>query len=79
MIRIVHYPGTGSRYFYPSRIQGSKRPRIPDPDPEHWKKLWRLWSVLWTWSDLARIKIPGPIFDVIPDPAGSDTLKLAIC
>ncbi len=22
--------------FYPSRIQGSKRHRIPDPDPQHW-------------------------------------------
>ncbi len=22
--------------FYPSRIQGSKRHRITDPDPEHW-------------------------------------------
>jgi hypothetical protein len=21
--------------FYPSRIQGSKRLRIPDPDPQH--------------------------------------------
>ncbi len=24
-------------FFYPSRIQGSKRHRIPDPDPQHWK------------------------------------------
>jgi hypothetical protein len=22
--------------FYPSRIQGSKRHQIPDPDPQHW-------------------------------------------
>jgi hypothetical protein len=50
MIRIVH-PGSGSRTailifypsripdrdpdFYPSRIQGSKRHRIPDPDLQH--------------------------------------------
>jgi hypothetical protein len=36
MIRVVH---SGSRIrmltFYPSRIQGSKRHRIPDPDPQH--------------------------------------------
>jgi hypothetical protein len=32
MIRVIH-PGSGSRIliFYPSRIQGSKRHRIPDP------------------------------------------------
>ncbi len=34
-------PGSGSRIriliFYPSRIQGSKRHRIPDPDPQHWR------------------------------------------
>jgi hypothetical protein len=33
-------PGCSSRIrmlnFYPSRIQGSKRHRIPDPDPQHW-------------------------------------------
>jgi hypothetical protein len=32
-------PGCSSRIrmltFYPSRIQGSKRHRIPDPDPQH--------------------------------------------
>jgi hypothetical protein len=35
MIRVVH-PGSGLLSFYPSRIQGSKRHRIPDPDPKHW-------------------------------------------
>jgi len=37
MIRVVH-PGSGSLLFsHPdSRIQGSKRHRIPDP--QHWKK-----------------------------------------
>jgi hypothetical protein len=30
MIRDVH-PGIGILVFYPSRIQGSKRHRIPDP------------------------------------------------
>ncbi len=37
MIRVVH-PGSRIRIltFYPSRIQGSKRHRIPDPDPQHW-------------------------------------------
>jgi hypothetical protein len=25
MIRVVHHPGTGSRYFYPSRLQGVKK------------------------------------------------------
>ncbi len=36
MIRVVH-PGSRIRMltFYPSRIQGSKRHRIPDPDPQH--------------------------------------------
>jgi hypothetical protein len=44
MIRDVHL-GSGSRFFYPSRIQGSKRPRIqgskrhripdPGPGPQH--------------------------------------------
>jgi hypothetical protein len=23
-----------------SRIQGSKRHRIPDPDPQHWSEVW---------------------------------------
>jgi hypothetical protein len=38
MIWVVH-PGSGIRIltFYPSRIQGSKRHRIPDP--EHWMKI----------------------------------------
>jgi hypothetical protein len=40
MIQDVH-PGSGSRIriliFYPSRIFGSKRHRIPDPNPQHWK------------------------------------------
>jgi hypothetical protein len=37
MIRVVH-PGSRIRIltFYPSRIQRSKRHRIPDPDPQHW-------------------------------------------
>ncbi len=32
-----NYPGCSSRIriFYPSRIRGSKRPRIPDPDSQH--------------------------------------------
>jgi hypothetical protein len=34
------YPGSESRtriwIFYPSRIQGLKRHRITDPDPQHW-------------------------------------------
>jgi hypothetical protein len=33
-------PGCSSRIripiFYPSRIKGSKRHRLPDPDPQHW-------------------------------------------
>ncbi len=37
MIRVVR-PRSRIRIltFYPSRIQGSKRHRIPDPDPQHW-------------------------------------------
>jgi hypothetical protein len=31
-------PGSGKNLFG-SRIQGSKRHRIPDPDPQHWKNL----------------------------------------
>ncbi len=44
MIRVVH-PGSRIRmltFSHPgSRIQGSKstQSRIPDPDPQHWKKL----------------------------------------
>jgi hypothetical protein len=40
MIRVVH-PVSVSRIliFYPSRIQGPKRHRIPDPDPQHCEKL----------------------------------------
>jgi hypothetical protein len=40
MIRVV-LSGSRSQFliFYPSRILGSKRHRIPDPDPLHWKKL----------------------------------------
>jgi len=34
MIRVVH-PRSGSWYFYPSRIQRSKRHRIPNPDQQH--------------------------------------------
>jgi hypothetical protein len=39
MIRVVH-PGSRIRiqtFTHPGyRIQGSKRPRIPDSDPQHW-------------------------------------------
>jgi hypothetical protein len=47
--------------YFGSRIQGSKRHRIPDPDPQHWSarnvvknkpKLFKLYTV----SILARIK-----------------------
>jgi hypothetical protein len=34
MNRVVHL-GSGSWFFYPSRIQGSKKHRIPDPEPQH--------------------------------------------
>jgi hypothetical protein len=46
MILVVH-PGSGSRIliFYTSRIQGSKRHRIPDPDPQLW-----LFKVIHTFS-----------------------------
>ncbi len=37
MIRAIHH-GSGYWFFYPSRIQGSKRHRIPDPDKQHWKE-----------------------------------------
>ncbi len=40
-------PGSGCWHlltFYPSRIQGSKRHRIPDPDPQHWFPF--AWSIL---------------------------------
>jgi hypothetical protein len=29
-------------FFYPSRIQGSKKDRIPDPDPQHCFLVWHL-------------------------------------
>jgi hypothetical protein len=37
MVLIVHPAGSRIRIliFYPSRIQGSKRHRISDPDPQH--------------------------------------------
>ncbi len=45
-IRIFSIPDLGSEFFssrilifYPSRIQGSKRHRIPDPDPQHFQEL----------------------------------------
>jgi hypothetical protein len=42
MIRVVHL-GSGSPIriliLYSSRIPGSKRHRIPDPDPQHWYKV----------------------------------------
>jgi hypothetical protein len=34
IIRVVH-PGSGSGFFYPTRIQGSKKHRIPELDPQH--------------------------------------------
>ncbi len=50
MIRVVH-PGYGYRIriltFYLFRIQGPKRHRIPDSDPQHWLQLTgdeRQWS-----------------------------------
>ncbi len=44
MILVVH-PGSRIRImtFYPSRIQGSKRHRIPDPDPQQKIKI-RIWD-----------------------------------
>ncbi len=49
MIRVVH-PGSGSILFtHPgSRIQGSKRHRIPDPDPQHRFHVgsWLFWLVV---------------------------------
>jgi hypothetical protein len=43
MIWVVH-PGPQIRMltFYPSRLQGSKRHRIPDPDPQHCRKYKKL-------------------------------------
>jgi hypothetical protein len=35
MIRVVH-PGSGLFTHPGSQIQGSKRHRIPNPDPQHW-------------------------------------------
>ncbi len=60
MIRVVH-PGSRIRMltFYPSRIQGSKRHRIPDPDPQHWfedLRFLHLWTDIWgnnPWPDPA--------------------------
>ncbi len=45
MIRDVHH-GSLIRIFilYPYRIQGSKRHRFPDPDPQHWYKWSRPWK-----------------------------------
>ncbi len=39
MIQVVHQIRIRILIFYPSRIQGSKRHRIPDPNPQHWH--WR--------------------------------------
>jgi hypothetical protein len=68
MIRIVH-PGSGSWFFtHPgSRIQGSKRHRIPDP--EHLYSFSCMWrgilflclAVLRTRGILVRIRIPGSV------------------
>jgi hypothetical protein len=51
MIRDVHL-GSRILIFYLSRIPGSKRHRIPDPDPQHCLKLIEVWT-----QDLLKIYI----------------------
>ncbi len=49
-------PGCSSRIWiltlYPSRIPGSKRRRIPDPDPQHWLKVY-------THMHMKRLRLKG--------------------
>ena len=48
----IRYPGSEIRdpekTYSGSRIQGSKRHRIPDPDPQHWVMQWHFQL---TWSE----------------------------
>ncbi len=56
-------PGCSSRIqiltFYPSRIQGSKRHRIPDPDPQHWSYVFCVFRLVafkrWLWAVIERM------------------------
>jgi hypothetical protein len=45
-------PGCSSRFriltFYPSRIPGSKRHRIPDPDPQHCMAAYKAWQHIYS-------------------------------
>ncbi len=41
LIQIVQTLKNRTKTYSGSRIQGSKRHRIPDPDPQHWYKLCR--------------------------------------
>ena len=77
MIRVVH-PGSRIRiltFSYPgSRIQGSKRQPIPDPDPQHWNYVSKLSSpqiqmaswpkTLWLYAICPSVADPDP--DWIP-------------
>ncbi len=58
MIRVVH-PGSRILTFYPSRIQGSKRHRIPDPDPQHWSYVLCVFRLVafkrWLWAVIERM------------------------
>jgi hypothetical protein len=80
MSRVVH-PGSKIRIliFYPSRIQGSKRHRIPDPDPQHWLKLGtnRFFIPVLLFRNNF-VPSPEPTIEIIPDlDQGPDpTLKL---
>jgi hypothetical protein len=78
MIRVVH-PGSASRirilFFYQSqaRNQGSKRNRIPDPDPQHCLKYQSVCPIVGMGSPLP---LP-PLAIVSPplDPEGGATLS----
>ncbi len=62
MIWVVH-PGSGSWLFTlpGSRIQGSKRHRIPDP--QHWLNIWPLSLLIFRFGQRCEASCPAP-----PDP-----------
>jgi hypothetical protein len=67
----IRNPGSGKNL---SRIQGSKRHRIPDPDPQHWLKSIFLELAGPQYSNpdskrLFRFRIgSGQKFRILPDP-----------
>jgi hypothetical protein len=85
MIQAVH-PGSRSRFFtHPgSRIQGSKRLRVFDPDPQHCLKQCfgsrsRFDLALLDPDHMDVDQDPAFHFDADPDPASQKESQLGLC